>query len=49
MADTTIDRMPGDCDFDINEVCKDIALNNSLGNLLSEWNIETDKIILTYK
>lgn len=49
MVETTIDRKPGDCDFDIDEVCKDVELQNGLGNLLKSWTITKDKITLEYE
>ncbi|MGD9159658.1 MAG: hypothetical protein PVG39_14690 [Desulfobacteraceae bacterium] len=49
MATTEIDRMPEDCDFDIDEICKDIRLQNSIGNKLKKWSIESDKITLEYE
>jgi hypothetical protein len=45
----TISRMPGDCDFDINAICKEIALQNSLGNLLTDYKIENSSITLIFK
>jgi hypothetical protein len=49
MVETKIDRKPGDCDFDIDEVCKDVKLQNRLGNRLKSWTITKDKITLQYE
>lgn len=56
MGDTfqeTIDRKPGDCDFDIQRVCESVIFQNSgdKPTLLRRFDITTDptKIILTYE
>ncbi len=49
MAETEIVRKPGDCDFDLDEVCKEVTRQNELGNLLKSHKIEQDKITLTFE
>jgi translation elongation factor EF-1beta len=46
--ETTIDRKPGDCDFDIEEICKEVKRQNRLGNKLKSWTIGQDKIVLQF-
>ncbi len=42
-------RKPGDCDFDLTEVCESVKFQNSAGNLLKSCKIEADKITLDYE
>lgn len=49
MVDTTINRKPGDSDFDIEEICKEIKFQNNLGNQLGGWTISSDSITLSFK
>lgn len=46
---SVIDRKPGDCDFDLTEVCESVKFQNSAGNLLRNYKIEADKITLEYE
>ena len=49
MFEIVIDRKPGDCDFDLKEVCKSVVRQNSEGNLLRSCEIAVDKITLNYE
>ena len=49
MFEIVIYRKPGDCDFDLKEVCKSVSRQNSEGNLLRSWEIAEDKITLNYE
>lgn len=49
MAETKIARKPGDCDFDLEEVCKEVIGQNELGNLLKSYEIKPDQITLTFE
>lgn len=49
MAKTTIDRIPGNCDFDVEEICKEIQFQNKTGNKLTAWTIESNTITLTFE
>jgi len=49
MSETVIERMPGNCDFDIEEVCKSVKFQNDFGKKLKSCKIEEDKIILVFE
>jgi len=44
-----IERMPGNCDFDIEQVCESVKFQNKHGYHLKRCSIEQDKIILYYQ